>query len=74
MKTLAIAFYLRRHSLSANWSDGDASARRRRPQTPTAGPKPPVYVSDFQIDVCLQQVRRAEARMIRKSWRTTLLS
>jgi len=51
MKTLARLLFIGAILLSANWSDGDASARRRRPQTPTAGPKPPVYVSDFQIDV-----------------------
>lgn len=51
MKTLARLLFIGAILLSANWSDGDASARRRRPQTPTAGPKPSVYVSDFQIDV-----------------------
>ena len=50
MKTLARLVFIGAILLSANWSVGDASARRGRPQTPTAGPKPPVYVSDFQID------------------------
>ncbi len=50
MKTLARLLFIGAILLSANWSVGDASARRRRPQTPTAGPKPPVYVSDLQID------------------------
>jgi hypothetical protein len=50
MKTLARVLFIGAILLSANWSDGDASARRTQPQTPTAGPKPPVYVSDFQID------------------------
>src|SRR3981189_2330307 len=51
MKTLARLLFIGAILLSANWSVGDASARRGRPQAPTAGPKPPVYVSDFQIDV-----------------------
>src|SRR6266478_7643077 len=51
MKTLARLLFIGAMLLSANWSDGDAGARRRWPQTPTAGPKPTVYVTDFQIDV-----------------------
>src|SRR5260370_20217483 len=37
--------------LILSWPVGDASATPRRSQTPTTGPKPTVYVSDFQIDV-----------------------
>ena len=37
--------------LILSWPVGDASAAPRRSQTPTTGPKPTVYVSDFQIDV-----------------------
>src|SRR5713101_3840237 len=51
MKTLTRLLFIGGILLSSNWSLGDASAARRGPQTPTAGPKPTVYVSDFQIDV-----------------------
>ena len=51
MKTLIRVLLTGAILLSTNWSVGDASVWRTTPQTPTAGPKPTVYVSDFQIDV-----------------------
>lgn len=51
MKTLTRFAVIAGILLSFNWSLGDASALRRGPQAPTSGPKPTVYVSDFQIDV-----------------------
>lgn len=51
MKTLTRFAVLAGILLSLNWSLGDASALRSGPQTPTSGPTPTVYVSDFQIDV-----------------------
>ncbi len=51
MTTLTRLLFIGAVLLSSNWSVGDASAARRGRQTPTAGPKPNVYVSDFQIDV-----------------------
>ena len=51
MKELTRIAFIGSMFLSLSWSLGDASAAGRGLQTPTAGPKPPVYVSDFQIDV-----------------------
>jgi len=51
MKTLTRLLFVGGILLVSNWSLGDASVARRGPQTPTAGPKPTVYVSDFPIDV-----------------------
>jgi hypothetical protein len=51
MKELTRLAFVGSMFLSLSWSLGDASAAGRGLQTPTAGPKPPVYVSDFQIDV-----------------------
>ncbi len=51
MKTLIRVLFTGAILLSTNWSVGGASVWGTTPQTPTAGPKPTVYVSDFQIDV-----------------------
>ena len=51
MKTLTRLAFIAGIALSFNWSLGDASATRPVRQTPSSGPKPTVYVSDFQIDV-----------------------
>ena len=51
MKTLTRLLFIGTILLSSNWSLGDISLARRRPQTQTAGPKPNVYVSDLMIDV-----------------------
>ena len=51
MKTLTRLLFIGAILLGTSWWVSDARAARRRPQTPTAGSKPTVYVSDFQIDV-----------------------
>jgi hypothetical protein len=51
MKTLISILFIGGVLLTCNWSLGGASAAPKGPQTPTAGPKLSVYVSDFQIDV-----------------------
>jgi hypothetical protein len=60
MKTLTRLVFIGFILLSFTWSLHDASAARPRPQTPTSGPKPTVYVSDFQIDVLPPQGTTAQ--------------
>jgi hypothetical protein len=51
MKKLTRLAFVGSLLLIFSWPVGDASAAPKRPQTPAAGPKPTIYVSDFQIDV-----------------------
>ena len=51
MKKLTRLAFIGSLLLTLSWSLGEASSAGRGPQTPTAGPTPSVYVSDFQIEV-----------------------
>src|SRR6266478_5048599 len=51
MKKLTRLAFVGSLLLILSWPVGAASAAPRRPQTPTAGPKQTVYVTDFQIFV-----------------------